>query len=205
VRTTRLLLPGLLLIALAAPAAAAEGKNVFRARVVWANPSDGNATLLLKPIGNVASVETDSAWGAELGYERMLGEKLGLSFTLGRTSHSMSYRVLTPSSSGSLGDLTMTPFTGTVLYHFNPDSRTDVYLGAGLAYVIYDLDSDLDSGVSVGDDLALAVEFGVDFPLGPRGLYLSADIKYINSTADFEGESLGIDPFLLGVGIAFRF
>jgi outer membrane protein W len=205
VRTTRILVLGLLLIALAAPAAAAEGKNVIRARAVYANPTDGNATLLLSAIGNVANIETDSAWGAELGYERMLGEKLGLSFTLGWTSHSMSYSVLTPSSSGSLGDLSMTPLTGTVLYHFNPDSRTDVYMGAGLAYVIYDLDSDLDSGVSVGDDLALAVEFGVDFPLGPAGLYLSADLRYINTTADFEGESLGIDPFLVGVGIAYRF
>lgn len=204
-RTTRILALGLLLIALAAPAAAVEGKNVLRARVAYVNPGDGSSTLLLKAIGNVAEVEADGAWGAEVGYERMLGEKLGLSFTLGWSSHSVSYRVLTPSSSGSLGDLSMTPLTGTVLYHFNPESRTDVYLGAGLAYVVYDLDSDLDDGVSVGDDLALAVEFGVDFPLGPRGLYLSADLKYINTTAEFEGESLGIDPFLLSAGVAFRF
>jgi outer membrane protein W len=99
----------------------------------------------------------------------------------------------------------MTPFTGTVLYHVNPDSRTDVYLGAGLSYVVYDGSFDRGDEISIGDDLALAIEFGVDFPLGPRGLFLSFNLKYINSTADFEGESVGMDPFLFGAGIAFRF
>jgi outer membrane protein W len=197
---------GLLALALGAAAPAAEeGKNILRAHVVYANPSNGSSNILLTGIGNNVRVETDGAWGGELSYERLLGEKLGLNFTLGWSSHSMSYEVTNPRDSGKLGDLTMTPFTGTVLYHFGDRSRTDVYLGAGLSYVVYDGSFDAGDDVSVGDDLAVAIEFGVDFPLGPRGLFLSFNLKYINTAADFEGESLGIDPFLLGAGVAYRF
>ncbi|MEA2237710.1 MAG: outer membrane protein [Thermoanaerobaculia bacterium] len=76
----------------------------------------------------------------------------------------------------------MTSLTGIVQWHFAPDGGIDPYLGAGVAYVLFDktnvFKSPTLSQINVKDDAGLALNAGVSFRLS-RMLALTADGKYV--------------------------
>jgi outer membrane protein W len=165
--------------------AQSDAKYVARGHVFYSNPTGETS------IGRI-TVEPDTAFGFDLGLEVLHGEKMGFNFTIGFSDHDID-----PGG----GKVEPTPVTGIVLFHITPDSSYDVYLGPGLAFVFYD---DI-FGFDVDNDLAIALQAGVDIPLATEGLSLSFDIRYIGTTADVEGFDFDIDPIIFGAGVAYRF
>jgi outer membrane protein len=76
----------------------------------------------------------------------------------------------------------MTPLTGVLQWHFAPDGFLDPYLGAGVAYVLFE-DTNVFGNPDVGqinfkDDAGLALNAGVSLRIS-RHLALTADGKYV--------------------------
>ena len=78
--------------------------------------------------------------------------------------------------------LRMTPLTGVLQWHFAPGGVIDPYVGAGVAYVLFDktnvFGSPSLSQIDFKDDAGLALNAGVSFRI-TRMLALTADGKYV--------------------------
>ena len=76
----------------------------------------------------------------------------------------------------------MTPLTGVLQWHFAPGGVIDPYVGAGVAYVLFDktnvFGSPTLSQINYKDDAGLALNAGVSFRIS-RMLALTADGKYV--------------------------
>ncbi|MBI3286130.1 MAG: OmpW family protein [Burkholderiales bacterium] len=102
------------------------------------------------------------------------------------------------------------PPTLTAQYHFAPDAQINPYLGAGLNYTrISDVHllggaADLDN-----QSLGFAVQAGVDFKLD-KNWSLNLDVKKVQIRSDVyiggaKASAVKVDPWLVGVGVGYRF
>lgn len=110
----------------------------------------------------------------------------------------------------SIGSFKHLPPTLTLQYHFTPSSRFSPYVGAGVNYTRI-------TGVHLLDDTAnlesssvgLALQAGLDYKLD-KHWSLNVDVKKIQIDSDVTMASgkisnVQIDPWLIGVGVGYRF
>ena len=119
----------------------------------------------------------------------------------------------------AVSDARVIPATFTLKYHFNPGGVSP-YIGAGPTYFIWIND---DPGVdftalgvtslSMSDELGVAVQAGIDVPLGDSML-VSLDAKkyWVGTTAEWSNAGglllstdHDVDPWVLSAGVGFRF
>jgi outer membrane protein len=113
-----------------------------------------------------------------------------------------------------LGTTRILPPTISAQWHFNPTGTIVPYLGAGVNYTIfYDTlgSSALGSHNFVLDNtFGYAFEAGFDYKIEGKW-YANVDVKklFITTNAHFLGEAVksqvALDPWLVGVGIGYRF
>ena len=125
-----------------------------------------------------------------------------------------------------LFDTWVLPPTVTLQYHFLPDSKIRPYVGVGVNYTAFLADnatSQLEAAVggpvkvSTENSWGYAFQAGVDYDINDKW-FLNADVKYIDiSTAAKLGVNGGVnagavlnvdvdvDPWVMGVGIGYRF
>lgn len=104
--------------------------------------------------------------------------------------------------------LRMTPLSGVLQWHFAPGGVIDPYLGAGVAYVLFDKTNVYGSvnisQINVKDDAGLALNAGVSFRI-TRMLALTADGKYVPlkaaANAVYPSGPIPIVPVVLHVKI----
>lgn len=101
----------------------------------------------------------------------------------------------------------------TLQYHFRPESRFKPYLGAGLNYTrISNVDLQVPGVGSLDlsrNSFGPALQAGFDYRLTDR-IYLNVDIKKTWISADLKlgGQTVSkvrIDPWLVGMGLGYRF
>ena len=111
-----------------------------------------------------------------------------------------------------IGALKHLPPTLTAQYHFLPDSSWQPYVGAGLNYTRFMEVNLLGGAVTVSkDSWGLAAQLGTDYRLN-SAWYLNLDAKYVAistkvslAATGTEITRLKLDPWLLSVGVGYRF
>ncbi len=109
-----------------------------------------------------------------------------------------------------IGSFKHLPPTLTAQYHFAPEAQVSPYLGAGINYTrISDVNllggkADLESS-----SFGLALQAGVNFKLD-KNWSLNLDIKKVQIRSDVKiggvkASAVQVDPWLLGVGVGYRF
>ena len=119
-----------------------------------------------------------------------------------------------------VADAKLVPATFTLKYHLNPGGISP-YVGAGPSYFLW-IDADPGAAaIAAGaddfdmtDELGLALQAGIDIPVGERGMAVSLDAKryfvgttarwYAGGTKVIETEH-NLDPWGVSAGVAFRF
>jgi len=118
------------------------------------------------------------------------------------------------------GSLEMIPITGVLQFHLSPDGKVDPYIGAGVAYVLFDQvndsgdlgDIDVET-IDFDDDAGLVLNAGLSIDITPR-LAIYLDGKYVpvksSATATFAtgpGTTTDIDinPLIISAGLGFQF
>jgi len=119
-----------------------------------------------------------------------------------------------------VADAKLVPATFTLKYHLNPGGISP-YVGAGPTYFLW-LDADPGAAaIAAGaddfdmtDELGLALQAGIDIPVGERGMAVSLDAKryfvgttarwYAGGTKVIETEH-NLDPWVVSAGVAFHF
>lgn len=182
--------------------------------LVWSEPEDHKIRFGLQyisPMGDLTTegvkFEAQSDIGFSFGYEYMATDLVGIDANLSYSEHDVdaSYMGLTL----TVADATMTPLTVGVNFHVVSNENLDFYLGPFAAYVMYgDLKSKIPGigDASIDDDFGFGAVLGIDVPFGSKGWMFSSALKYLQTSAEPEGdEALDIDPLVIQLGVGYKF
>ena len=139
----------------------------------------------------------------ELDFTYMVTKNIGAELILGTSRHTLS------SDLGNLGKVSVLPPTLTVQYHFAPEAKIRPYVGAGVNYTNFS-SVNLPEGVSVKkNSFGGALQLGFDYALD-KNWSLNFDVKkvYLGTKvtgAGLENAKFKVDPWLVGVGVGYRF
>jgi outer membrane protein W len=208
---------GVVLLALASPAAADEGDWQLRFGFVSSNPDASVAEVAATGERWQVDTNTGAGFGASLEYQfsRRLGVDLGIFSVVPNIGTSI---VVGPHGKSFVeigAAVTMTPVTAGLIVHLIPDGPVDVYVGPVVGYVRYS-DFSLSAGPGLSEtfrsqsDFAWGGNLGADLRFGKSRWSLNCGVKYLDSTfeasptsggsavADFNSTS-----FSLGAGYRF--
>ena len=185
-----------------APAQAADGPWMVRARVVNLDPANKDSTGLDLSINSKVIPEVDITYF----FTSNIAAELILTYPQKQDIRSGSTKI------GSLKHL---PPTLTAQYHFLPEGNIRPYVGAGVNYTLFssvDFIPAVNAALKPGVDsssFGFALQAGVDFKFD-KNLYLNFDVKKVQIKTDITsyGTKVGtfkVDPLLIGVGLGWRF
>ncbi|HEY4641791.1 MAG TPA: OmpW family outer membrane protein [Thermoanaerobaculia bacterium] len=165
----------------ALPAFAADRAFDLTGWAAWVDPN-GSDTFKSGPTQQLA-VDFNGRLGYGIGANIFFGNHLSAAFDIVqvRPKAIVRSRAVGGRSFATTGTR-MTPLSGVLQWHFAPDGFVDPYLGAGVAYVLFD-DSNVFGNPDIGrinfkDDAGLAVNAGVSLRISRR-LAVTADGKYV--------------------------
>lgn len=158
------------------------------------------------------AIRVESRWVPELDisyfFSKQLAAELVLAFT--KLDARVSDSAVGAFDAGSFKAL---PPTLTLQWHFQPDGQFQPYVGAGLNYTRLS-SVKLGNGVTgpltlERDNLGPALQAGLDVALG-GAWFLNVDAKKVWIRTDLKSagttlSTLKVDPWLLGVGLGYRF
>jgi outer membrane protein W len=213
------------LLGVASPATAA-GQWHLRGFGAWVDPDvdfrqvEGSQTI---------RATGDGAFGLGLGLEYQLSPRWGFEVGALRASPDVIITLdeTDPDITVETSDNpSFTPLTAGVNVHLTPNAKVDFYIGAFVAYVLYDnLDFRLRAEVPV-DDTVMVLEdsvrievdndfgwgalIGLDVPLGEGNWGLTGTLEYLATDMDAKDEegdrtTIGYDPFIVTFGLVYSF
>lgn len=109
-----------------------------------------------------------------------------------------------------IGTFKHLPPTLTLQYHFTPEKTISPYVGAGINYTRISSVGLLNGAARLEkSSIGLALQAGVDFKLD-KNWSLNLDVKKVQirsdvNTAAGQLSTVKIDPWLIGVGVGYRF
>jgi outer membrane protein len=153
------------------------------------------------------SVNIDDSVVPELDITYFFDKNWATELVLGVTPHSGK----TTPSNIDLGSVWLLPPTLTLQYHFELENKWKPYVGAGVNYTHF---FGVDKGptitsISYDDSFGPALQAGIDVPIKDNW-YFNLDVKkvWISTDVRVNGAvtgSVDIDPWLVGVGVGYRF
>jgi outer membrane protein W len=167
---------------IAVPLFAADRTFDLTGWAAWVDPNSKDTFNSSSP-NQRFDVKFNGKLGYGLGANIFFGRHLSAAFDAvqvrpGTTVRSHAVGGAAFASSG----LRMTPLSGVLQWHFAPGGVIDPYLGAGVAYVLFDKTNVYGnptlSQINVKDDAGLALNAGVSFRI-THMLALTADGKYV--------------------------
>lgn len=199
------------------------GDIVVRMRALAVMPSDGDAirtdSNALAPTGTrVASTQVGNDYVPEIDVSYFITDNIAVEAIAGTTSHHVSAKdVLGTGTNLDMGDVRLLPPTITAQWHFFHDQRLSPYVGAGINYTIfYDErggDSAFRNSIRFDNGWGPALQFGADFAL-TGGWSLNVDVKKLWLSTDVKATLAGavplkatadLNPWIVGVGVGYRF
>jgi outer membrane protein len=163
-----------------------ESPWLIRARFLGVVPDDDSSTITV--VGGKA--EVDEAYTGDVDFSYFFTDNIAAELTL---------KLLPP--------------TLTLQYHFIPDGKCRPYVGAGVNYTIF-FDDDPGDATSIDydDSFGFALQAGIDIGID-KNWAINFDVKKIWLSTDVTAKVPGIvaeadvdiDPWLFGVGLAYRF
>lgn len=180
-----------------------EGSWLVRVRAAHLNPADKS-----DPVGGVGAANrltVDSKTIPEIDISYFFTPNWAAELIL---TYPQKQRVALDGN--DIGSFKHLPPTLTLQYHFTPEKTFSPYVGAGINYTrlssvhLLDGAADLESS-SVG----LALQAGIDYKLD-RNWSLNFDVKKIQIRSDVNTAAgtiskVKVDPWLIGVGVGYRF
>jgi outer membrane protein len=201
----------LLLGSVLPPCLAAESSPwLLRARILGVIPDDSSSQITV--IGGEADV--DEAFTPDLDISYFFTDNIAAELVFFAYSRHDVKAKNTAVGDIDLGSLDLLPPTLTAQYHFMPHQSFRPYLGAGLSYVLIPDEDPGDATAVRYDDgvLGFALQAGFDYFFNDHWC-LNFDVKRVWVDVDVEVHALGttvrtsvdVDPWLIGMGVGYRF
>lgn len=189
--------------------AAGDSPWMVRVRALGIIPDDSSSRISV--IGGEA--EVDSAIAPDLNFTYFFTDNIAAELTLTYAEHDVSAEK-TAVGNVDLGSLDLLPPTLTAQYHFMPNKTFRPYVGAGISYVLIPDEDPGDADWVDYDDneIGYALQVGFDY-FFTDNWSLNVDLKKVWVDVDVAVGALGtvvttnvdVDPWLIGVGIGYRF
>jgi outer membrane protein len=205
-------LAGIAVVALIAPVAAANIENpwLVRVRAIEVTPDESST---ISVIGG--SAEVDDSIAPELDISYFFSDHWAAELVLTLSPHDVSAKN-TAAGDVDLGDVWLLPPCLSLQYHLLPENKIRPYVGAGVNLTLF-LDEDpgpVATSIDYDDALGFVLGAGIDFDLNDqwclnvdiKKVYLSTDatIKVPGVAGDVVAD-VDIDPWILGVGLGYKF
>ncbi len=185
------------------------GDWLIRARAIGVIPQESSTIDVAGTLGGEAKV--DNSVMPELDFTYFFTQNIAAELILATTRHDVKAIGSAAGASVDVGDAWVLPPTLTLQYHFTQFTGFKPYVGAGINYTIfYGEDAGSLSSVDYDNSFGAALQAGVDVPLSGNW-YANLDVKkvFIDTTAKFNGGTVradvNIDPWIVGVGIGYKF
>ena len=181
---------------------------MIRARLLGIEPDDDSSDITV--IGGKATV--DDAITADVDFSYFFSDHVAAELTLTVAEHDVEAKN-TSVGKIDLGDVKLLPPTLTLQYHLSPDCNLRPYVGAGVNYTVFFDDDPGDAlGIDYDNAFGFALQAGIDIGIDDNWA-INFDVKKIYLETDVSVKALGtevktevdIDPWLFGVGLAYRF
>ncbi|MFN2099669.1 OmpW/AlkL family protein [Altererythrobacter sp. MF3-039] len=209
--------------ALATPAAAQDNNGPIQVKLLGTGvlPDGKISAVRTDIVGLPADTQTEANdnYVPTIAIEYFVAENFSIETICCLTQHDVDAISGLPGAE-LVSNAKLIPATVTLKYHFDLGG-VKPYVGAGPAYFLWISDkpgaATLPLGVTdtdLSDELGLALQAGIDVPLGDKGFGISFDAKryFIGTTARwFAGDTLAIetkhklDPWVLSAGVSYRF
>lgn len=183
---------------------ASEGNWLVRGRAVYLDWDNGQSSGL--PLGGTTKVEAENRWIPEVDITYFFTRNIAAELVL-----TYPQKIDIDVGGTKQGTIKALPPSLLLQYHFTDLGAFKPYVGAGLNYTrFYDRDNILDGAAEVEkDSLGWTGQVGFDIALNKNWL-INVDAKYVKIDTDVKvgGSKVGnvdLDPWLLGVGIGYRF
>jgi len=204
----------------AVPALAADRAFDITGWAAWVNPNSSHTSPNSPAAVQLFDVDYKGKLGYGIGANVFFGDHLSAAFDVVRAQTKTTLRAATGASYATSGTR-MTPLSGVLQWHFAPAGAVDPYVGAGVAYVLFDKADVFGNGtvsqINVNDKAGLALNAGVSFRISRR-LAFTADGKYVPLRASANAVyptgtipivpvvlDAKINPLILSGGISLRF
>jgi opacity protein-like surface antigen len=209
-----ILMTGLVAIP-AGDAIADESGWTFRGFAAWIDPDVSYKDTT--DDGSPVTASADSGLGLGFAFERRFSSRLGLEILVASAQPDLVLAAAMDGEEMRITDgLSMTPLMAGLTVHLTPKSTVDLWLNAGLAYVLY---GDLEFTPPVGDPLRLSASndfgwsagVGIDIPFGDSGWAATASARYLDTSLEVQDlddpgtVTLDADSVMGAVGVAYRF
>ncbi|MFD1626856.1 OmpW/AlkL family protein [Azospirillum griseum] len=226
-RAAAALLATTALVAISSPSFAQDfkvksaGDIVVRARGLAVVPQE-SGTLNNTALGNIGSAKVGNDFIPEVDFSYFITDNIAAELIAGTSRHSVKGNLNSLGNSIEVGKVSLLPPTLTLQYHFLPKERISPYVGAGLNYTLFYRENAANAVNPAGlrvtntdykNRFGFALQAGVDVAL--TGAWsLNVDVKKIflktDVTATVNGalpvtSKVTLDPWLIGVGVGYRF
>ncbi len=182
----------------------AKERFLIRLRAVDIIPDESSHTT----IGGKVTVSNQAM--PEVDFSYFFSDNIGAELVATAAKHDIG-AVGTTLGNLDLGNVWVLPPTLTLQYHFNPSGTIRPYAGAGVSYIHYfNVDSASFNSIEYKDGIGYALQAGTDIAINEHWA-INADIKkvYHNTHANINNgtvtANVDLDPWIAGVGIAYRF
>jgi outer membrane protein len=187
-------------VASAQNALATEGPWLVRLRALYMiNTNDNDPELSL------GKIEASDEFFPEIDLTYFINDNLALELV---ATYPQKHDITLNGT--NIGTVKQLPPTLLLQYHFMPNDTFRPYVGVGINYTAFSDENFTIPGVSVSSSSwGAALQGGFDYKIAPRW-YVNADVKYvwIDTDVSLNGvrlTTLDINPWLLSIGIGYRF
>jgi outer membrane protein len=187
----------------------AAGDINIRLRALGVFPDESGSVRTASGTDTGMDAKLGNAYVPEVDFSYFLTDNIALELIAATARHEVDAK-----GSGAavgLGSVWLLPPTLTVQYHFMPKSRFSPYVGAGLNYTIFYNEKSGDvSSISYDNGFGYALQAGIDYAIsGPWTLNLDVKKLWLNTDVKVNGGALkadvDIDPWIVGIGVGYRF
>lgn len=200
-------------LSLATPAWASgdfsAGDFMIRARALGVVPQESSSVNVGGTVQGEAKVSNMAV--PELDFTYFITSNIAMELIAAVTPHDVKAVGSAAGANVDVGSAWLLPPTLTLQYHFTDFSMAKPYIGAGINYThFFNEDAGSLNTVKYKDSFGGALQAGVDIPVQDNW-YVNIDVKkvFINTTAKFNGGAVradvDIDPWLIGVGVGYKF
>jgi outer membrane protein len=193
-----------------APATFKAGDFMVRVRGLGVLPDV--SSKVSAPVGGKVDISNDFI--PEVDFSYFVTPNFSLELIAGTSRHSVTDKGSVVGDT-QMGTVRLLPPTLTAQWHFLPNERINPYVGAGINYTIfYDAkNGSQHSGIRYDDNFGYALQAGVDVNI-TGNWYANLDVKkiFLKTTAHVSAAKaipttakVDIDPWIVGIGIGYKF
>lgn len=187
----------------------ARGTWLLNVRATDVSPDAGDAIVTTGGAATGLNAKVDDDVMPTIGLSYFVTDKIAVEVIAGTTRHTV--RAVGAGTDVEVHKTWVLPPVVSVQYHPYPNARFSPYVGAGLNYMIFYGDKDLNGfKVKLDDGFGYALQAGADYALTGR-YSLNVDVKkvWFETDASINDGALkskvNLDPWVVSAGIGYRF